>query len=86
MDIAKGFKGFYMFIDRTFSDITATRVGDLEFAEFFEECWKEKYPDTDFFDCFSIQMFHRHVSGIECEGIPDKIHLNPQGFDDAKKC
>lgn len=61
-----------MFIYRTLSDITASRVGDIKTSEAREKCRKEEYSDTDFLYLFTIQSMDRHFRSIEryCASFP----------------
>ena len=61
-----------MLIDRSFADIATTRIGDLEGTKSFEKSREEKYPNSDFFHEFSIEIVHTHGPCIESEGTSYK--------------
>ena len=84
--ISERLESMNMLIDRTFSDITASRIGDLESAKPLEKSREEEYSDSDFFHEISIEMLHAHGSGIERECIPDKCHYYIQRSDNIEKC
>lgn len=75
-----------MFIDRSLSDVAATRIGDFESTESLQEGWKEKNSDTDFFDLFTIEFSDAHRSSIHRQGaIISKLYDDTERFDDREE-
>ena len=75
-----------MLIDRSLPNITTTWIGYRECTKPLEECWEEKYSDSDFFYEISIEMIHTHRSCIKSESISLEFYYYIQGSDYIKKC
>ncbi len=84
--IAECLEPMNMLIDRSFSDIATTRIGDLECTKPLQESWEEEYPDSDFFHEIGIEVLHTHGSGIECERIVYECDHYIQRSDNIEKC
>lgn len=79
-------KCLQVFIDRTFSDIAPSWIGDLESAESSQEWGEEKYTNSDFLDLFAIEFPDTHVSCVECEcSFFIKSNYYPERLDDREK-
>lgn len=74
-------------IDRAFSDIATTWIGNFESAESLEKWWKKKYPDADFLDFLTIESMNTHMLRIESESsIVLEVDFYTERFDDREKC
>ena len=84
--ISIAFECHQMLIDRTLSDITSSRIGDLKSSESSKKRREEEYSDTDFFDFFTIKSMYRHFRAIEMYSISFPYHADTQRFYDCKEC
>ncbi len=75
-----------MLIDRTFSDITSSWIGDFESSKSSQKSRKEEYPDTDFFDLITVKSMDRHFRTIEMYRASFPRYRHTKGFDNRKKC
>ena len=75
-----------MLIDRTFSDITSSWIGDFESSKSSQKSRKEEYPDTDFFDLITVKSMDRHFRSIEryCASFPYYGHA--EWFYNSEEC
>ena len=75
-----------MLIDRTFSNIASSRVGDLESTESPEKWRKQENPNSNFFDLLSIKGMNTHRSSIHSESaIIPEVYLYAERLDNREK-
>ena len=79
-------EGSHMIIDRTFSNIASSRVGDLESTESPEKWRKQENPNSNFFDLLSIKGMNTHRSSIHSESaIIPEVYLYAERLDNREK-
>jgi len=74
-----------MLVDRTFADITSSRIGHLNRSESMEKWSDEEYRCSHFFDEFIVDIIHPHLSHIHMKNIACKIDLYIETLDDFEE-
>lgn len=75
-----------MFVDRTFSDITTTRIWYLECTESCKKGRKEENTNTYLADLISIEVFYREFAIIHSDSTPIPCYSRTERLDDREEC